>query len=222
MLRSKGNVARRASKSSNIKSMATKFKQSLGAYGIIAGLSALLVVLGVLQFRWSNQIRTAELQRKQAALEAGMNGFREDFHRELAGICTSFTYRPLGRTETPATEDLYAQDCGEWARSSDHRELVANYYLWEKGKGKAIPSSSSTRRKTLFKQQLARRGWEVSATLPSSNPLSPRGAGIRDLRGCDGELKAPRWRWFGPSPSQAGAIEGVVADARRTARPRDS
>ena len=51
--------------------MAAKLKQSLGAYGIIAGLSALLVVLGVLQFRWSNQIRTAELQRKQAALEAG-------------------------------------------------------------------------------------------------------------------------------------------------------
>ena len=76
--------------------MASKLKQSLGAIGIIVGLSALLVVLGVLQFRWSNQIRTAELQRKQAALEAGMNGFREDFHRELAGICTSFTYRPAG------------------------------------------------------------------------------------------------------------------------------
>ena len=115
--------------------MATKLKQSLGAYGIIAGLSALLVVLGVLQFRWSNQIRTAELQRKQAALEAGMNGFREDFRRELAGICTSFTYRPPD--QAPAIEDLYAQDCGDWARSSDHRELVANYYLWEKDKGES-------------------------------------------------------------------------------------
>ena len=85
--------------------MATKLKQSLGAFGIIAGLSALLVVLGVLQFRWSNQIRTAELERKQAALEAGMNGFREDFRRELAGICTNFTYRPPD--QAPAIEDLY-------------------------------------------------------------------------------------------------------------------
>jgi signal transduction histidine kinase len=115
--------------------MATKLKQSLGAFGIIAGLSALLVALGILQFRWSNQIRTAELERKQAALEAGMNGFREDFHRELAGICTSFTYRPPD--QAPAIEDLYAQDCGDWARSSEHRELVANYYLWEKGKGES-------------------------------------------------------------------------------------
>jgi len=113
--------------------MATKMKQSLGAYGIIAGLSALLVVLGVLQFRWSNQVRTAELQRKQAALEAGINGFREDFHRELAGICTSFTYRPAD--QAAAIEDLYAQDCGDWVRSSDHRDLVAKYYLWEKGRG---------------------------------------------------------------------------------------
>jgi signal transduction histidine kinase len=115
--------------------MAAKLQQSLGALGIIAGLSVLLVALGVLQFRWSNQIRTADQQKKEAALQAGMNGFREDFRRELAGICTSFTYRPTD--QPPAIEDLYAQDCGEWARSSDHHELVANFYLWEKGKGEA-------------------------------------------------------------------------------------
>lgn len=113
--------------------MVAKLKQTLGALGIIAGLSALLVMLGVLQFRWANQIRTEELQRKQAALQAGMNGFREDFRRELAGICTSFTLRRPD--ETPAIEDIYSQECGDWARSSDHRELVANFYLWEKGKG---------------------------------------------------------------------------------------
>jgi signal transduction histidine kinase len=112
--------------------MALKFPRSFGAYGIIAGLSSLLVVLGVLQYRWTNQIRTAELQKKQAALEAGMNGFREDFRRELATICTAPTYRLPA--EVPAIEDLYAQECGDWARSSDHRELVAHYYLWERGK----------------------------------------------------------------------------------------
>jgi signal transduction histidine kinase len=109
--------------------MVARFKRSLDAYLIIAGLSALLIVLAVLQFRWSNQLRTAELQRKEVALQAGMNGFREDFRRELAEICTSFTYR----TPDPAAtlEDLYARNCGDWARSSDHRDLVANYYLWE-------------------------------------------------------------------------------------------
>ncbi|MDR3675645.1 MAG: HAMP domain-containing sensor histidine kinase [Acidobacteriota bacterium] len=113
--------------------MAIKLPRSLAPLGIIAGLSALLVVLGILQFRWSNQVRTAELERKQAALQAGMNGFREDFRRELAGVCTSFTIpRP---DETPDVEDIYAQDCGDWGRSSDHRELVANFYLWEKDKG---------------------------------------------------------------------------------------
>ena len=161
-------VARRASETYN-KSMATKLKQSLGAYGIIAGLSALLVVLGVLQFRWSNQIRTAELQRKQAALEAGMNGFREDFRRELAGICTSFTFRPPD--QAPAIEDLYAQDCGDWARSSDHRELVANYYLWEKGKGESYsflqfnPQQDDTFQATACPARLG-----FSATLPISSP----------------------------------------------------
>ena len=110
--------------------MGGRFKQSLGAYGIIVGLGALLVVLGILQFRWSNQLRNAELQKKQAALEAGANGFREDFRRELAGICSGFSYRALDQARS--VEDLYARDCGDWARSSDRRELVATYYLWEK------------------------------------------------------------------------------------------
>ena len=112
--------------------MALKLKQPLDAYVMIAGLSALLIVLAVLQFRWSNQLRTAELQRKEAALQAAMNGFREDFHRDLAGICTSFTYHPPDQSAT--IEDLYARDCGDWARSSEHRDLVANYYLWEQKK----------------------------------------------------------------------------------------
>jgi signal transduction histidine kinase len=111
--------------------MATKLRQSLGAYGIIAGLCALLVVLGVLQFRWSNQLRDADLQRKKAALEAGMNGFREDFGRDLAGICTSFGFRPAD--EATAIQDLYARQCGDWARATDQRELVANFYLWKRG-----------------------------------------------------------------------------------------
>ena len=115
--------------------MNPKLKQSLGAYGVIAGLSVLLVVLGVLQFHWSNQIRTAELERKQAALEAGMNGFREDLRRELAGICMNLSFRPPAPNAT--LEDVYAQDCGDWARSSDHRELAASYFLWEKGKNQS-------------------------------------------------------------------------------------
>ena len=120
----------------------------------------------MLQFRWSNQIRTAELQRKEAALEAGMNGFREDFRRELAGICTSFTYRPPD--QGAAIEDLYAQDCGDWARSSDHRDLVANYYLWEKGKGGITRSCSSIRRKTLSGNGLPGAPGRFSVTLPIS------------------------------------------------------
>lgn len=112
--------------------MLAKAKPSLGAFGVIAGLGALLVLLAVLQFRWTNQIRTAELQKKQAALDAGVNGFREDLHRELAGICTEFAFRPADGA--PGVEDAYSQECGEWARSSDHHELVENYYLWKKDK----------------------------------------------------------------------------------------
>ncbi len=177
--------------------MATKLKQSLGAYGIIAGLSALLVALGVLQFRWSNQIRTAELQRKQAALQAGMNGFREDFRRELAGICTSFTYHPSD--QAPAIEDLYAQDCGDWARSSEHRELVANYYLWEKDKGESFSFLQFNPLDDTFRAAACPARLEDLCDI--SNLVTPLGS-----RGGDFGLMGFRWRIQGGPLAMARSI----------------
>ena len=170
--------------------MAPKVKQSLAAYGIIAGLIAMLLVLAVLQFRWTQQIRTAELQRKEAALEAGMNGFREDFHRELAGICTSFTFRP--QDQAPAIEDLYAQECGDWARSSDHRELVANFYLWERKKGESYSFLRFNPQDDTF--QSADCPSSLGALCDVSNFTA-----MLTSRGGDFAPMGLRWRFFGES-----------------------
>ena len=109
--------------------MVTKIRYWVGYYALIGALAVLVLILGFLQFRWSDQLQRADLERKQAALQAGMNGFREDLRRELAGVCVSFGFRPV--STPPGIEGLYARECGDWARSSDHRELVANYYLWK-------------------------------------------------------------------------------------------
>jgi signal transduction histidine kinase len=191
--------------------MATKLRQSLGALGIIAGLSALLVVLGVLQFRWSNRIRTAELERKQAALQAGMNGFREDFHRELAGICTSFTYRPPD--QAPAIEDLFAQDCGDWARSSDHHELVANYYLWEKAKGESYAFLQFNPQEDTF------QGTACPARLGVLCDTSHLAATLTS-RGGDFGLAGLRWRVQGASLAMVRPIPQPGWRNRRNRRDR--
>ena len=170
--------------------MATKLKQSLAAYGIIAGLSTLLVVLAVLQFRWTQQIRTAELQKKEAALEVGMNGFREDFHRELAGICTSFIYRPPD--QAAAIEDLYAQECGDWARSSEHRELVADYYLWEQKKGESYSFLQFDPQSDTFQSAVCPA--RLGALCDASNFNA-----ILTSRGGDFAPVGLRWRFFGES-----------------------
>ena len=210
-IRSQANVAPMASKSSNNKSMATKLKQSLGALGIIAGLSALLVILAVLQFRWSNQIRNAELQRKQAALQAGMNGFREDFRRELAGICTSFAYRLPD--QVPAIEDLYAQNCGDWARSSEHRELVANYYLWEINKGESYRFLQFNPQDDTFKETACPAS--LGVLCDTSNLISTLSS-----RGREFGLMGLRWRFQGESLAMARPIPQPGWRNRRNRRDR--
>jgi signal transduction histidine kinase len=191
--------------------MATKLKQSLGALGIIAGLSALLVILAVLQFRWSNQIRNAELQRKQAALQAGMNGFREDFRRELAGICTSFAYRLPD--QVPAIEDLYAQNCGDWARSSEHRELVANYYLWEINKGESYRFLQFNPQDDTFKETACPAS--LGVLCDTSNLISTLSS-----RGREFGLMGLRWRFQGESLAMARPIPQPGWRNRRNRRDR--
>jgi len=209
-------VAGTASIRSKDKLMATKLKQSLGAYGIIAGLSALLVVLGILQFRWSNQLRTMDVQRKQAALQAGMNGFREDFRRELAGICMSFGFRPPD--QAAAVEDLYAQDCGDWARSSDHRDLVANFYLWENEKGGSYSFLQfNPQQDAAFKATdcPARLGL-LCKTSDLAGALMPVAENLHRWD-CGGEFRESRSPWCGPSLSRAGAFKGIMMVVHRTA-----
>lgn len=187
--------------------MSTRFKQCLSTYGIFFGLGILLVVLAVLQFRWANQIRTAELQKREATLEAGMNGFREDFRRELAGICSSFIYSPPD--EAPAVEDLYAQDCGQWARSSDHRELVANFYLWEQKGGNYSFLQFNPQDDTFH-----------PLTCPSQLGVLCDSSSLNSTltsRGRDFILMGLRWRLFGDSLTMARPI--IQLDWRGRHRP---
>lgn len=115
-----------------MKVMGFKLKQSLASLGLIVALGTLLVVLAVLQYRWTHQLSNADWQRQQATLQTGMNEFRESLRAELAGVCGGFSNLGFGSGDN--LETLYTQHCGDWGRSSEHRDLVGKFYLWEKPK----------------------------------------------------------------------------------------
>src|SRR5260221_3384836 len=50
-------------------------------------LSCVLVVLAILQYRWSRQASDAATTRMHASLQSSMMNFRQDLSRELAAMC---------------------------------------------------------------------------------------------------------------------------------------
>jgi signal transduction histidine kinase len=108
-------------------------RQPLRYFGVLAALGTLFVVLAVLQYEWSSEASDAERQRLQATLQIAMNQFREDLHRELASVCSTFGINPAGSAEE--VENLYVRRYEDWERTAAHRELVANIYVEKQIRG---------------------------------------------------------------------------------------
>ncbi len=109
--------------------MKQKPKPFFVSLAVVTALGAVLVVLAVLQYRWSTQVAEAERERLQTTLQTAMNQFREDLHRELANVGAGFD---IGQVEgAKQAESLFAERYENWERSATHRALVADVYFWD-------------------------------------------------------------------------------------------
>src|SRR5690349_21992973 len=57
---------------------------------LTCALIAILVLLGSMQYRWSNEVSEATKARMKTALESSMLAFRQDFTRELSDLMLAF------------------------------------------------------------------------------------------------------------------------------------
>src|SRR5690349_169772 len=72
----------------------------------------LLIVLGVLQFRWLNDLSLHDLERRHAHLVTDTRRFAEDFDRELTGVYFALQNTAVDR--------------------NDARDVLRRYELWQK------------------------------------------------------------------------------------------
>jgi len=109
-------------------------KRSALTYVAVSTLAVILVVLAVLQYRWSGQVSRAERERMQEDLNRRTSRFQEEFYSEIRHICTAFQLEP--EVFSAKSGEEYAQHYQAWARTADHPKLVTNLYLWETGEGR--------------------------------------------------------------------------------------
>jgi signal transduction histidine kinase len=94
---------------------------------LVISLIAILVVLAVLQYRWSGQISEAEEERMHTSLLASMNQFRLQLNNEFQRL--GFLFQPDSNILRNKDWKGYAASC-DIALNGVEYNLVRNIYLW--------------------------------------------------------------------------------------------
>jgi signal transduction histidine kinase len=122
----------------------------------IAAMAAVVVVLGVLQYRWMNEIGGADRERLQTALAAGIRNFNQQFAFDFERLGEGFEIDPEAPASTIRTRIVHLYS--NWTQSTSRPELVAGLYLWISDHG-GVPHLESLDRE---RKQLQNDAWPSS------------------------------------------------------------
>jgi signal transduction histidine kinase len=86
-----------------------------------------VIVLGVLQYRWSNQVSEATSIRLADSLQMSMINWHLDFFRAFSEICVALRVDPDSNTQEDWEQ--YARRFVEWKKSTANPDLVAGLYI---------------------------------------------------------------------------------------------
>jgi signal transduction histidine kinase len=154
-------------------------KSSFFWIAVLTGMAALLLTVGFLQYRWTNQLTEATETRIGSNVESLMLDWHLDFYQSFAAICVALQVGP----DSGAHDDwrAYAERFADWNRSAAHPSLIQNLYMLETSQGpaprllrlsrdqaQATPDSTSERLQRLLARleersgdiNIALRAWE--------------------------------------------------------------
>src|ERR1700686_3949192 len=80
-----------------------------------------VIVLGVLQYRWSNQVSEATSIRLADSLQMSMINWHLDFFRDFSEICIAMRVEPEGSAQNDWNQ--YVRRFGEWKKGTADPDL---------------------------------------------------------------------------------------------------
>jgi len=187
--------------------MAPPAKRAFLRIALVAALAAVLVLLAVLQYRWSLEISRAERTRIEASLNTSVNQFRQEFYRELTQVSTAFHSDPTA--EPDDFWSSYAERYQAWARTATRPDLVANVFVWQAGGPlRQLRPADGEFEPVDWPASLAGLRARVEEEPRQPPGPGPGGAWILEERipalvRPIYNISGPRWRRFGGAPRQA-------------------
>ena len=90
-----------------------------------------IIVLAVLQYRWSNQVSEATSIRLADSLQMSMINWHLDLFRDFSEVCVAMGVKPEQATQQDLDE--YARRFADWKKVTTHPSLVSNFYIVSTG-----------------------------------------------------------------------------------------
>lgn len=97
---------------------------------LMVGLTAVLLLLAGLQYRWIGEISEADRDRLRRGLDVAAEQFRRDFNRELAGAASAFRLRPADIARNDWA--FLADDLARWTESAPVGLRIDALYIQER------------------------------------------------------------------------------------------
>ncbi len=92
-------------------------------------MAAIVLVLGVLQYRWATAISRTEQQRLQVELATSVRTFDQEFSYDFERLCESFE---LDFEDPSSTlESRAARQYSKWASTATRPDLIAGIHIWK-------------------------------------------------------------------------------------------
>jgi len=96
--------------------------------GMIILAVVVVIVLGVLQYRWSNQVSEATSIRLADSLQMSMINWHLDLFRDFSEICIALRVEPEASAQGDWNQ--YARRFDEWKKTTAHPDLVSGLYIF--------------------------------------------------------------------------------------------
>ena len=95
--------------------------------GMILLAAIVVIVLGVLQYRWSNQVSEATSIRLADSLQMSMINWHLDLFRDFSEICIALRVEPDGGAQDDWNQ--YVRRFDEWKKATAHPDIVSGLYV---------------------------------------------------------------------------------------------
>ncbi len=107
--------------------MKLMIKERAFTTGMIILAVVVVIVLGVLQYRWSNQVSEATSIRLADSLQMSMINWHLDFFRDFSEICIAMHVDQEAGAQDSWNQ--YGRRFEEWKKATAHPDLVSNVYV---------------------------------------------------------------------------------------------